>query len=398
VSKELQDIIAAYRQQKNEMPTVLATVVSTAGSVYRRTGARMLIRKDDRPIGLISGGCLENDIRYRAQSVMKQGKPVIATYDAVSNEELRWGLGLGCNGRVDVLLEQLNEHSPCNPLTFIEQCFKQREPAVVATIIQTDDADVALLGARLMRCATGKMVHNLSGNLSSNLSGNLSSNLSGNPSSVILTQLTKVVEEALPMASNQHKQCALQNGMTILIESIYPPAPLIIFGSGQDVVPVIAFAKAIGREVTVISQQPYDLMSERFPLADNIMEVAADSPLKGVDLSANTAAIVMTHNYFDDRECLKKLISSEVSYIGSLGPRYRTESLLKDLKEHGMKFTDQQLNRLYTPVGLDIGADTPEEIAISIISEIIATKANRLGGSLKKRSHPIHSRVQSAHV
>ena len=180
----------------------------------------------------------------------------------------------------------------------------------------------------------------------------------------------------------------------VFIEVIQPPTPLVIFGAGYGAVPVAKFAQALGWDVTVVDCRANETTRARFPLGCDVILSNRDIIHKQIFIDVQTIAVVMTHNYLDDLEILKMMLPSPARYIGVLGTKYRTERLLEDLSIKGIVPTSEQLNRLYSPVGIDIGAETPEEIAIAIIAEIQAVLRNRNSNFLKNRNQPIHKSYQ----
>ena len=367
---ELQAILQALAtcQTTNE-PTFLATVVNTQGSTYRRPGARMLIASKGQTVGIISGGCLENDVFERTQQVMS-GKPIVVKYDTSSQEDIIWGLGLGCNGVVQVLIERVEFDSLLSPFAFLSKCLHYKQEVVVATVFGVEGKVKAKVGDRLI-------LHD---------STNISNIEDPNLSLAILT-------DAQAAQSNYHsciKTYYLSIGSAeVFIEVIQPPTSLIIFGAGHDAVPVAHFAKALGWDVTVVDSRANTATDQRFPFVDNIILTRPETAHQQVCVNERTVAVVMTHNYLHDLELLKILLPSPVRYIGVLGSKQRSERLLQDLHTQST-YTQAQLERLYAPIGIDIGADTPSEIAIAIIAEIQAVLAHRKGDFLKYRNGSIH--------
>lgn len=368
--KEIQEIIAAFAQTQQDEKVTLATVIEVSGSTYRRPGAKMLMTATGTRIGSISGGCLEEDVFEQAQAVIKSGKPAVVQYDTTSPDDIIWGLGLGCNGLVRVFIEQLTPQ--LNPVSFIAECWRQRQIGVIATVVNANTE----IGKYLMLQQDGKVI------------------------SEIKFIASSVLNDAHVALNNQQSLLKLyqlpQGKAQIFIEVIQPPIPLVIFGAGHDAQPVVEFAKALGWQVTVVDSRPEYAKKERFPAADAIIITRPDQISKKVLLDSRTTAVVMTHNYLHDQEILGTLLPSAVSYIGVLGPKNRTQQLIKELQETGIKLTSEQLQRVYGPVGLDLGADTPEAIALSIIAEIQAILNQRGGGFLRNRTQPIHDTSISA--
>jgi xanthine dehydrogenase accessory factor len=369
---ELQTIVAAFHQIPQGQRAVLATVVHTVGSVYRRSGARLLITEAGERVGVISGGCLENEVEERAQSVLATGEPTLAIYDAIANEDLLWGLGLGCNGLVQILLEPLADH---HPLTFVADWLRHRQTGVLATVFRTEGLTTPI-ATHLMRDPNGDIAHNLRDRE--------------------LIQRT-IVDAHTAFHSRQsrvHHYNLTTGKADVWIEVIQPPPPIVIFGAGQDAIPVAQFAKAIGWHVTVVDRRAAYATRDRFPTADEIKIIRPETGLESLFLDAGTAVVIMTHNYFDDRELLKTLLPASIAYLGLLGPRPRTRQLLADLESEGFRVGSSP-HHFHTPVGLDIGAETPEAIALAIVAEIQAVFANRTGGMLRDRKTPIHARSEA---
>ncbi|MBD2743907.1 XdhC/CoxI family protein [Coleofasciculus sp. FACHB-1120] len=373
--KELQEIIAAFAKAKNCGKTVaIATIVKVSGSTYRRPGARMLINLEGERIGSISGGCLENDVFERSQQVIVSGKPLLVNYDTTSDNDIVWGLGLGCKGMVQVLIERLTPENEFSPMTFLAECLHQRQVGVLATTFHIEGQIKAQVGTHLMLHQDGTIFTNLE---------------DADLSADILEDARKVLDKN----SSQVKLYALRGGKAeVFLEAIQPPVSLVIFGAGDDAIPVVRLAKELGWYVRVIDSRPANAQSDRFPSADEVILSRPEIVNETVEIDNRTVAVVMTHNYLHDLEILKTLLPSPVQYLGILGPKRRTEQLLLELKEEGMYLTEAQLHRLHGPVGLDIGADTPEAIALSIVAEIHAVLADHSGGLLRNRKQPIHNR------
>lgn len=369
---ELQAIINAFAaSKKNGETTFLATVVNTKGSTYRRPGAKMLITNAGQIVGMVSGGCLENDIYQHTRYSMHSGTPIVITYDTTADDDIVWGFGLGCNGVVQVLIEKIDDEKS-NPLRFISQCFHQKHLGAIATIFKIEGEVKAQICNRLML----------------NIDGEFSSNIED----IYLN--SAILSDSQTALQNQHytvKKYQLSSGIVqAFIEVIHPPTQLMIFGAGRDAVPVVKFAKALGWHVTIVDCRASDATRIRFPFADQILLTRRETLRQQVSVDQHTVVVIMTHNYLDDLEILKMLLPSPVSYIGALGSKDRTERLLRELHKEEIFYTEDQRKRLHAPVGIDIGSETPEEIAIAIIAEIQAVLTNRNGGFLKNRQGSIH--------
>ena len=375
---ELQAILEGFESsQKNGEITFLATVVKTQGSTYRRPGAKMLMTNAGRMIGTISAGCLENDVFEHTQQRMLDGKPIVVTYDNTASEDILWGFGLGCNGMVQVLIERLETESTLNAIAFTQECFRKKHLGIIATVFAFEGGVDVKLGSRLLLYPNGKILTDIK-------DPNLIQSLSADTQAAFANQKSSVNNYQLPLGSAE-----------VFIEVIHPPTSLVIFGAGYDAVPVAQFAQALGWQVSVVDCRANEATRSRFPMACDVILSRREIVKKQVFIDAYTVAVVMTHNYLDDLEILKMLLPSPARYIGVLGPKARTERLIEDLRLQGIVYTIEQLKRLYGPIGIDIGADTPEGIAIAIIAEIQAVLTNRSGNFLRNRNQPIHQCYES---
>lgn len=371
--KELQNILKTFEQTKNSSQSIaLATLVKAQGSTYRRPGARMLMTSQGQMVGSLSGGCLEGDVFEQAQAVMTSGKPIVVQYDTMSDEDIIWGLGLGCNGIVEILIERIEEESAFNHLAFLTECLHQRQAGVMATVFHVEGQVKAQIATRLMVYPDGTLKSNIE-------------------DADLVAQIRDDAWKALNDTRSTVKAYPLLAGKAeVFIEVIQPPVPLMIFGAGHDALPLLSLAQELGWYVTIVDSRKVETTRERFSSADEVILSRPESISNCIHLNNRTMAVVMTHNYLHDLEILKTLLPSPVGYLGILGPKSRTEKLLQDLQEQGINSTKNQLQRLYSPVGLNIGADTPEEIALSIVAEIQAVLTNQSGGLLRNKLGPIH--------
>lgn len=378
--KEFTAILAELEKSNCEgKTTILATVIAAQGSTYRRAGARMLLTSDGCSIGTISGGCLEADVTLRSQKVMATMQPTIVTYDTTSDEDIVWGLGLGCNGLVRVLIEPITP-SQTDYVKFLSRCYGESQLGVIATLVRLTGQPQEKFGTRLMLKQDGSVISNI-------------------PNSALAASILKDANAALHDQHSTLKLYQLPVGQAeVFIDVIQPPVPLIIFGAGHDAIPVLRFAKELGWNVTVVDTRQSAATQERFPYADTILLSCPESITEHLVVDERTVAVVMTHNYLHDRDLLKILLTSQLRYLGVLGPKSRIERLLEELRQAEINPTQEQMHRLYTPVGLDIGANTPEEIALSIIAGIQAVIANRPGSQLRERKTSIHDRIQKQDI
>jgi xanthine dehydrogenase accessory factor len=367
--KELQEILKKISNFAPDEKAILATVVDVAGSGYRRPGARMLIDQNGYGIGTVSGGCLEADVLEHAQKILQTNEPAVITYDTTKDENSVFGLGMGCRGIVRILLEPIDKESVLS-IAF-EWAIKYREKQFIATMISSS------------RAVTGGRVFysNIEQFDFVNLPNDVERLQSLNDDCLEFFQQNKLPEV---------RQYSIgEDTFELFFENINPPLNLFLFGAGYDAVPLIKFAKELGWRVTVIDHRPAYANSERLPEADEIALIDADDLDDSTFRDKNSVAVVMTHNYERDARILPRLLKSEFLYIGALGPKKRTEKILA---ESGENFTDQQLKKLHAPIGLDIGGDSPEAIALAIAAEIQAILKNRNGGFLRERQGSIYER------
>jgi xanthine dehydrogenase accessory factor len=358
LSSELDQIAAALAPAPALPPPVLVTLMSVAGSAYRGPGARMVVRGDDTTVGAISGGCLERDVVEHARRV-RGGEAEVVKYDLTRDDDAPWGLNMGCNAKLDVLLEPCPAGEP-EYLRSAREHLARRTAVVVATCFQTDKASPGVgrqasgvkIGDRAIMAGNDAPV---TGVLAE---GPLGGKVRGDANRVMDEERSDVVTYATDAGA-----------VHVLHEYLARPLRLVICGEGADVAPL----ERLGRE-----------------LGWQVVTVGKDAALP--DLDDRSAAVVMTHNYARDAALLAQLLPSRARYVGLLGPKQRTARLLAGLEQSGNAPNPGQLMRLHAPVGLDIGAETPEEVALAIAAEVRAQMAGRSGGKLKVRQGPIHER------
>ena len=390
--KDLQTILRRARvlDEAGE-PYVLATVVQTSGSVYRGPGTRMLIEADLQSLGTISGGCLEGDVRENAQAVFADGQPRLLHYDATSEDDILWGTGLGCSGTVDVLLERLPQDGPFHYPTFLHGCALENRHGVLVTVFATEGETNAASGQHLIldeREQSGLRMG--AADARDDIADLELREIALNAASEVLATLD---DTRLPIAPGYTRHYELTHGKAaLLIEPLLPPIALYLFGAGYDAVPLAQLAGELGWRVTVADHRPSYARAERFPWARQILLAQPGHLPEDLQFDNRSCAVIMSHNYLQDQALLRDLLGAPLAYLGVLGPHQRTQRLLADLQKEGVAPSDEQAARLFSPVGLDIGAETTEEIALSILGEIQAALTGRQGGSLRDHPGPIHDR------
>jgi xanthine dehydrogenase accessory factor len=369
---ELTDVLAAIESMSAQgQKMALATIVAVRGSTYRRPGARLLVPEEGAPVGNISGGCLEGDVADMARVVMDEGTARLAGWDLTADDDAVWGLGLGCNGAIEVFIEPAEEAALVAGA--LRNALEEARPICVVTVIETEDLAVAP-GARIV----------VRPDPDAEPEGSLGS--------------TSLDEEAVAaarelLAAERSEVRTLTGGVRAFIEVLEPPLRLLVCGAGHDAIPLTRAAAGLGWNAIVVDDRPGFLTADRYPHAAGFVHVEApELTAKTTWIDAHTFAVVMTHNFQRDKEYLRSLLGSPAAYIGMLGPAARTERLLMELRDEGVTITEDDRTRVHGPAGLDLGAEGPEEIAQSIVAEIVAVKRARGGGFLKERPGPIHDR------
>ncbi|HKH59778.1 MAG TPA: XdhC/CoxI family protein [Flavitalea sp.] len=374
--KEISDIINAFKEALLQgRQTALATVVHVEGSSYRRPGARMLIEDNGKMTGAISGGCLEGDALRKALLAINQRQNKLVTYNTLNKDDVEFGVQLGCNGIVHILFEPIDSNQANNPIEILEKCFLQRKDAVLVTLFSLKD----FYGHQPGTCFffNGKKMD----------------------SNITDSRLeTEIKEDALTVLARKSPMLKLYNNgeLTGFVELIEPPVSLVIAGAGNDALPIMEIAMVLGWQTTVIDGRSTHANKQRFAKAHQIIVGKPAEAIKQVLIDERTVFVLMTHNYHYDLALMEVLLQQKCRYIGTLGPKERLQRMLGELQDRGVKITDEQKSMIYGPTGLDIGAETAEEIALSVLSEITAVLVGRPGNFLRERRDVIHSRSASA--
>lgn len=363
--RELRDILDALRRvREHGEEAALATVVGVRGSTYRREGARLVIPRSGDPVGSISGGCLEGDVQIVAEEVMRTGRPRLLRYDLTADDEAVWGLGLGCNGMVDVFVEKVSPSVEA----FLAEAVDQERPVAVLTVVGPEDHP--RLGWRLVVHADGRTDGTL-----------------GDPR--LDAEATALGRRAL----ERSKPARLPvDGLDVFIEPIQPPMRLVVCGAGHDAIPLVRLAAELGFRPVVVDRREKFLTRERFPEAHGFVRTEFPEVAGAVQPDVRTCLVVMTHNYLHDKNIIRSFLTHPTlpAYLGLLGPRQRTQKILRELAAEGVHPSAELQSRIYAPVGLDIGAEGPTEIALAILAEILAALNGRKGGFLRDRPAAIH--------
>ncbi|MEH7223605.1 XdhC/CoxI family protein [Bacillus sp. JJ1566] len=318
---------------------VIATIIKTEGSTYQPVGARSLIMVDGQIEGLVSGGCVESDLIERVSGIIENYRPETLYYDFRSEFDLLWGMGLGCDGAVEIFLQPFD---PINHLKNAEEIYKSmkqrdetEESYQIATVVQSSNES---------KCPVG------------------------------LIQILPSLDE-VQLKQSMLCEITINGARTVsFIEKVEPRPHVTIFGAGPDVVPVVQQLANINWKTTIVDHRPQYATSIHFPEANEVI-LTTRNGYESMKLKKNTYVIIMTHNFEVDVSILRRLSKENVQYIGILGAHRRIFKLLEELKDSEIDmFT---ANKVHSPIGLDIGAQSPEEIALSIVSELLAVKNNK---------------------
>lgn len=365
--KERQAILAAWKDARDAgQEVVLATVVKVEGSTYRKPGARLLVLPDGQCVGSVSRGCIEDEVARQAWIEARKGTPRVVRFTTRSEEgEEECAKGADSDGTIHMLLERIGAGEDNSQLALLAACRAHRRPGVLATVIASADPSLAAVGDRVIVGPDATV----SGNVADS---NLKRTLAEGASTCLLHRRSET------------SFLGVSNELEVSFELVKPPTSLFVFGAGNDVMPVVRLAKELGWLVTVADARAECAKAERFPLADDIVVLSLDRPLAELSIPVGAACIVMTHSADQDRALLRALAPLPLAYLGVLGPRRRTDRLLS---ESG-PMTFAVSSGLHSPAGLDLGTDTPEEVALALVAEIQATLSDRDGRRLRDRTHP----------
>ncbi|GIU98060.1 MAG: xanthine dehydrogenase accessory factor [Actinomycetota bacterium] len=367
---ELGDVLAAIESLSARGERLaLATIVAVRGSTYRRPGARLLVPEEGAPIGNLSGGCLEGDVADAARLVMREGTARLASWDLTADDDAVWGLGLGCNGAIEVFIEPADRAAEVAEA--LRLALEAERPICLVTVVDSNTGDIPP-GARLL-------VHP---------DGDVEGSLGRDDVDAAAVAAAREL-----FAAGRSEVRHLADVVRAFVEILEPPLRLLVCGAGHDAIPVVRAAAGVGWRAVVVDDRPELLTHERFPEAAGFAPVVEPGAIaSAARIDERTCAVVMTHNFLRDKGYLRALLATPVAYIGMLGPSARTRRILHELESEGVRPSERDLHRIHGPAGLDLGAEGPEEIAQAIVAEILAFRRGRGGGFLKLRPGPIHDR------
>lgn len=370
--KEIKAILQAYDQSPDSgIKAALATVVRVEGSSYRRVGARMLVLENGVFVGGISGGCLEGDALKRARFAIAKSAPSLVTYDTSEDDAHQIGIGLGCNGIIDVLFCPLDRNNVNNPVEMLKKCLAgNRETNILITITSLSGFPDHLFQGQTFRY---EGLHSLK----------IFGNEALEKDIFEKTEHYRILGKSLPKGFTSGNQ-----SLELFIEILPPETHLILMGGQYDILPLSKLAREVGFKTTVVAN-PLKLNQEIHRVTGAVI---APDQFESLLIDRFTAIILMSHDLKTDRNNLIRAIQTPAPFIGLLGPRVRAERIFKELSEDGFTIAAEEEKRIHAPVGLDIGAVSPEEIALSILAEIRADFSERDGSFLRLRKASIHER------
>lgn len=342
--QEITQIIHAFAKANEAgKKTALATVVHVSGSSYRRPGARMLVTEDGIMTGAISGGCLEGDALRKAALAIAQGKNKLVIYDTTDEEDAKLGIQLGCNGIVSILFEPIMVGSLTNPIQVLLNTISKREPSLIFTLFsQTQSIQLGTFS------------------------------YDGLPALV----RDLVAEDILQVRDSRkslHRELVLEEStVQCFIEFCEPSIFLVIVGAGNDAIPLARMAAIIGWDIAIVDGRQTHANPQRFPSVKHISVGKPEEVIRQISIDQRTALVLMTHNYNYDIALLELLQGKGFGYLGLLGPASKRERMFDELMQKGIIFSEKEMEKIFGPTGLNLGAETADEIALSICSEILS--------------------------
>jgi xanthine dehydrogenase accessory factor len=338
----MRDILPDLDKWRDENKSiVLATVVQTWGSSPRRAGAKMALTPDGKITGSVSGGCVEGAVYETGVDVLKANRPQLLHFGVA--DETAWEVGLACGGSIDIFVKPLDEEF----FRALHSVLVQEKLAVAVMVVRGPDE---LLGREMLVEETG--------------------NVTGSLSEALDKQAVEMARETL--AKGESRRAMLNEDIEIFLEVILPPPTLIAVGGVHITIALMALAKTLGYRTVVIDPRSAFGNEERFPNVDRLIQRWPDEAFQEIPLTRSTAVAMLTHDPKLDDPALKIALPSPAFYVGALGSKTTQAKRRQRLLEDGM--TQERLNRLHGPIGLEIGAGTPEEIAISIMAEVVAAR------------------------
>ncbi len=350
----------------------IACVVNIAGSAYRRPGARFLIAPDGSTAGGISGGCLEEDVRRTGLDAIGDGTCRLLHYETGTDDDPLWGLGLGCNGEVDVFVAPTSRPGLLGAFAHARGLFAGDAPFTMITLIADETSADRSLEGRVFLTETDAGQHPHAVDRPDTGNAALDAELAAAATAALADGRSSVVEV---------------DGVRAFVEVFSPPPDLVVCGAGDDAMPLVASAAAVGFRVVVVDHRPAYLARERFPSARRLVQARPDDDAGAIPVTEDTFVVLKTHNLERDKAWARRFVDSPVPYLGLLGPRARCEEIAEEAGA-------ADRSRIFGPVGLDLGAEGPEQVGMAVVAELLAVRSGRRPDHLRDREAPIHDRQE----
>lgn len=351
---------AASEELSAQREIVVATVVRTSGSTPQKPGAKLLVRQDGSGVGTLGGGCVEGDIWFAAQELLKRGGGA-ELRDYELNEDLAAQDGLVCGGTMYFLIDPIRNRTPYD--SFARQtldAYNGGPPVAIASVVETLDSEAAPIGAKMLVREDGTHEGQIG---------------AADTSERVVAQARGL------MALGKNAYVDLGDGLRCYVEAYTTPPTMVLIGGGHVSKAIAPIARSVGFRLFVFDDRKEFANFDRFPEAD---EIAVGDYRDGYDvlpINANSFVVIATRGHQFDDAALSGALRTPASYIGLLGSRRKTILIFEEMLARG--YSPDELRRVNAPVGLDLGGRTPEEIALSVVSEIVAFRLGGNGGSMK---------------
>ena len=347
---------------------VMATLVRTKGATPRRAGARMFVGEGGCILGSVTiGGCVDARVIEEAEAIMASRSPKLLETEL--GDEEAWELGLTCGGTVEVLIDPLDFSDPADHVVGLHEIAHRETRAgrqvALATLVSTPAGGQVPFGRRMLIDDDGRA--------------------RGTLVEALRQQIIQDSRDLMARGTSQMRSYHIegQGRFEVFIEVFGPSLPLLIFGGSHVAIALVSFAKMLGFRIVVVDGRPRFANRERFPEADEVIAGIPSEVAERLAMGATTSVVLLAHDYKYEVPVLKRALAADVLYIGLLGSRRRGQAILDLLREQGVE--EQRLRSIRVPVGLDVGAQTAPEIALSILAEILAVRNGRPGGPLGDR-------------
>ena len=360
--QEIAQIVSAFEMAiRQGKKTALATVVQVSGSSYRRPGARMLVTEDGMMTGAISGGCLEGDALRKAALAIAQGKNKLVIYDTTDEDDAKLGIQLGCNGIVSILFEPIIEGTTNHPIQVLAESIASRESTLIFTLFsQTHQIQLGTFSFSTLPISAREL-------------------------------LAEDILQVTDSRKSMHRELVIDDISTqCFIEFCEPCISMVIVGAGNDAIPLAKMCAIIGWDISIVDGRLTHATAQRFPGIDKIHVGKPYDLIDQLSMDHRTAIVLMTHNYNYDLSMLELLQGKDFGYLGLLGPASKRDRMFDELEQKGIIFSDVEKDKIFGPTGLNLGAETAEEIALSICSEIMSFINHVSAIQLREKLDPIH--------